>query len=196
MRHSGFTLLELLIAVAVFAVLGAMAYGGLNAVLNTQAQTELAAERLEALQLTMRYLERDLEQILPRPIRNAFGDTESALYLDGQPVLALTQAGMRNPSGLSRSSLLRVSWGLEDDAVVRTVWPHLDGSQVEQTRKTRLLEEVDDLNIRVMDDKKTWVEQWPPLSVTPEKTPKALAVEVTLTAAPWGEITRIFALPR
>ncbi|MEA3412627.1 MAG: type II secretion system minor pseudopilin GspJ [Pseudomonadota bacterium] len=196
MRQSGFTLLELLIAVAVFAVLGAMAYGGLNAVLNTQAHTELAAERLEALQLTMRYLERDLGQILPRPVRNAFGDTEGELYLDAQPVLALTQAGLRNPSGLPRSSLLRISWGLEDDAIVRTVWPHLDGSQVEQTRKTRLLEEVEDLKIRVMNDKKTWVEQWPPLSVSPEKTPKALAVEITLTAAPWGEIKRIMALPR
>lgn len=196
MRDSGFTLLELLIAVAVFAVLGAMAYGGLNAVLNTQARTELAAERLEALQLTMRYLERDLGQVLPRPVRNAFGDTESELYLDGQPVLSLTQAGLRNPSGLPRSSLLRVSWGLEDDAIVRTVWPHVDGSQVEQTRKTGLLEEVEELKFRVMNDKKAWVEQWPPLSASPTTTPRALAVEVTLTAEPWGEITRIVALPR
>ena len=72
---AGFTLLELLVAVAVFAVVGVMAYGGLQAVMSQQQRTNEHAQRLADLQLAYRVMQRDLEQLIDRPIRNEYGDT-------------------------------------------------------------------------------------------------------------------------
>ena len=46
----GFTLLELLVALAIFGLLAAMSYSGLQAVLQQQSYTEEAATRLGELQ--------------------------------------------------------------------------------------------------------------------------------------------------
>ena len=72
-QTQGFTLLELLVALAVFAVLSTMAYGGLRSVLQTQRQTEEAAIKLHKIQQAIFYLEKDLLQVVARPIRDEFG---------------------------------------------------------------------------------------------------------------------------
>ena len=65
----GFTLIELMIALAIFAVLSAMTYGGLRAVLNARNQSDQQAERLATLQTALVIMGRDIEQATPRSIR-------------------------------------------------------------------------------------------------------------------------------
>jgi len=72
----GFTLLELLVALSIFGLLAAMSYSGLQAVLQQQSYTEQAAERLGALQKLYLIMQRDIEQIVARPVRDEFGDTQ------------------------------------------------------------------------------------------------------------------------
>ncbi|UCE89614.1 MAG: type II secretion system minor pseudopilin GspJ, partial [Pseudomonadota bacterium] len=78
-RQVGFTLLELLVALAVFAVMSAMAYGGLSSVLNMREQTDAAAQRLASVQRAFLRIERDLEQSVTRGVRDAFGSMQLAL---------------------------------------------------------------------------------------------------------------------
>jgi general secretion pathway protein J len=194
---TGFTLIELLIAVAVFAILGVMAYGGLNTVLTTQSFTEQVAERLSALQMSIRFLERDIGQLVNRPIRNQFGDAEPAIVVEERPLLRLTHAGWQNPAGQTRSELQRVAYDLnEDERLIRQTWPLLDGADVDSVLQTPLLEKVDAVNIRIMDANKEWRDVWPPPTDEPSAVvPLPIAVEITLTAEPWGEIRRLIALP-
>lgn len=198
---TGFTLIELLIAVAVFAILGVMAYGGLNSVLATQSVTAQVAERLSALQMSIRFLERDIAQLVNRPIRNQFGDEEPAIVISERPLLRLTHAGWQNPAGQTRSELQRVAYDLdEDDRLVRQTWPLLDGADVDSVLETPLLDDVETVDIRVMDADKKWREVWPPPTDGPSTNePSAvvalpLAVEITLSAEPWGKIRRLVAL--
>ena len=60
LKHNahGFTLLELLVAVAIFAVLSAMAYGGLSNVIDNSQQTETSMQRLQEIQLMLRIFTR------------------------------------------------------------------------------------------------------------------------------------------
>ena len=97
MNQRGFTLLELLIAMAIFAIMAVMAYGGLKTVLATrQAVTERAAE-LRQLQQTLQLLNEDLLQALPRSIRDELGDPEPA-FIGGrsQLLLSLTRSMAQN----------------------------------------------------------------------------------------------------
>ena len=193
----GFTLIELLIAVTVFAILGVMAYGGLNSVLSTQSVTAQESARLGALQMSLRYLERDVSQFVNRPIRNQFGDEEPAIEITERPLLRLTHAGWQNPAGQTRSELQRVAYYLdEDDRLIRQMWPLLDGTDVESALETALMENVDSFAIRVMETNKKWREVWPPPTAeSAAVVALPIAVEISLSAEPWGKLRRLLALP-
>lgn len=196
-KQQGFTLIELLVATAVFAILGMLAYSGLNTVLETRGHVTEEANKLKALQLSMSFMQRDIEQIVNRPVRDRYGDEHEALKLGEQPLISLTHAGWRNPAGLTRSQLQRVAYDIEDGKLVRDAWLQLDGIDVENFVQTRLLDEVEEIEIRVLDDSEEWHVNWPPSdSPAGEETALPLAVEIQLTIEPWGTIRRVIALAR
>ncbi|MBT5630353.1 MAG: prepilin-type N-terminal cleavage/methylation domain-containing protein, partial [Oceanospirillaceae bacterium] len=71
-KAQGFTLLEVLIALSLFAVLSAMAFGGLNQLLSQHQQLQHKQQRFVDLQSAIQVLERDFSQLAPRSIRDAF----------------------------------------------------------------------------------------------------------------------------
>ncbi|MEN8131503.1 MAG: type II secretion system minor pseudopilin GspJ [Pseudomonadota bacterium] len=194
--HQGFTLIELLIATAVFAILGVMAYGGLNSVLTAQSHITTQADQLKTLQLSLRYIQRDIEQLVDRGIRDKFGDQHAPLILGDHPQISLTHSGWRNPAGLTRSQLQRVAYDVDDGTLMRTTWSQLDGIDLDQLQQTQLLNEVEELKIRVLDKEGKWHERWPLEEQISETENLPLAVELQLTAEPWGKIRRLIALTR
>jgi general secretion pathway protein J len=193
--QQGFTLIELLIATAVFAILGMLAYGGLNTVLLTQTHVTAEADRLKELQLSLRYMQRDIEQIADRAVRDKFGDEHAALTLGEDPLISLTHAGWRNPAGLTRSQLQRVAYDLEDGVLMRTAWSQLDGIDFEDLPQASLLDEVEEIEIRILDNIGEWHKEWPSNTEdTEQDSTFAVAIEIELTADPWGSIRRLIAL--
>lgn len=201
-RQRAFTLLELLVALAIFAVLALLAYGGLNGLMNTRAATEERAEELHRLQMTYRILERDIEQWVPRPIRNEFGESEASLRA-GERIDAafeLTRGGWRNPAEQLRSTQQRVAYTVRDNALLRYQWPTLDRAPDAKPREQTLLEEVDEVRVRFLDQTGQWQERWPPAGQTfvpgqPAAETLPRAVEVVLITERWGELRWLFLLP-
>lgn len=193
----GFTLLELLVALAIFAVLSVMAYGGLLSVLDTRDRTDAQAARLAEVQTAMLLFGRDIRQLMPRPIRDVYGDPQppfSAVH-DGDPRLELTRGGYRNPMQANRSSLQRVGYAFEDGVVQRLYWPVLDRGMDTEPQRMRLLGQVEAMEFRFLDPTGAWHDAWPPVDqgVGPAGVP--LAVELRLDLEDWGRVTRLFALP-
>lgn len=193
----GFTLLELLVAVAIFAVLSAMAYGGLRNVIDNSQQTEIAMQRLQQVQLAMLKISRDLTQLSQRSIRDEYGNTSNYI-LTGQGddiFIEFTRSGRRNPAEMLRSHLQRVAYKLEENTLSRLHWPHLDRTQEMLPYESVLLEEVESAGIRFLDINNEWHEEWPPLSATGQSdgnTVALTAIEFTVTLQDWGELVRIF----
>ena len=77
--HRGFTLLELLIAVSVFAIMAVMAYGGLSNVISNSTSSEKSLERLHQVQLAMLKISRDFNQLSKRSIRDEYGNSTNYL---------------------------------------------------------------------------------------------------------------------
>ncbi len=199
--QSGFTLLELLVALAVFAVMGTAAYSGLRSVLTTRAVVEAQARRLAAIQLAFHVLQQDITQMLPRSIRDEYGDQEAALESGrmGGDWLVFTRTGWDNPLTQPRSNLQRLSYRLEQGTLVRRYWTVLDRNGAGEPQETVLLENVQQVKARFLDDQDEWQKQWPPegenttdAANTEEPLPRA--VEISLTLGDWGEITRLFIL--
>lgn len=194
-KHRGFTLIEMVVAVAIFAVVGVLAYGGLNYILKNQEHIQDSATRLKNMQLTFRYLERDIGQSINRSVRNQFGDLQHAFIGDEDKALSFTHSGWRNPAELVRSKLQRVTYELTDKTLRRHSWAQLDGAIAEDYFSTNLLEDVDSISMRYLDSGRQWHTTWPPLNSNPQGIGIPIAVEITINAQPWEEIKRIFAGP-
>lgn len=191
-KSSGITLLELLIALSVFAVIAIVAYSGLETVLTTRLYTEQLSENLMRLQMAFTWLERDIEQYVDRPIRDEYGDTQPALH-GKMSQLELTRSGWRNPAQQQRSTLQRVSYQIENNRLSRSYWWVLDRSQDSKPIKTELLTHVNQIKFRFLGDTLQWYEQWPPLQQLSSDIPITLkAVEVDLTVEGWGQLIRLF----
>ena len=192
----GFTLIEILVALAVFSVLSVMAYGGLRTLLITRDTVDYRSQQLAQSQTAFLLLQQDLEQLLPRGVRNQYGDREPALTTSDQAghALAFTRGGQRSRHLQRRSALQRIAYQLEDETLYRMSWPALDGAEEEAARVMPLLQGVQEINIQFLGE--SWVSVWPP-SAEPGKLdvlPRAVEIEVSL--AHWGKVRRLFSLPQ
>ena len=187
----GFTLLEMLVALTVFALVSAMVYGGQVAILKAKEGTERQAYHLKQLQRAMQIFERDIGQHLLRAVRDEFGDSkppmESAEF--GAVRLTLTHAGWQNPLNQPRSTLQRVAYGLEEGMLQRYSWSQLDRVQGDEPYRVVLLESVREFGVRFLDQGREWQEQWPVQGATSPVMP--LAVELTLELEEWGTFRRL-----
>ena len=205
-KTGGFTLLELLIALAIFGLLSVMSYSGLRSVLDQHARTGEVADRLGELQKLYLVMQRDVEQIVPRPIRSEYGDESPALA--GSEVLQFTRGGWSNPLGRPRSSLQRVGYAFEDDALVRYSWQVLDRAQDSQPLQQPLTEAVSNMSVRYLSPGGEWRTSWPEPDtgnvaqvvvnnlpvVNNAELPKA--VEITLENDHFGVLVWLFLLPQ
>ena len=195
----GFTLLELLIAIAIFALLGLATYRMLDSVLNTDASTRAHEQQLRELVRGMAAFERDILQVSPRPARDPFGEPRAALLgedVDGAAI-ELTRAGWRNPLGQPRATLQRVRWQLSGEQWQRRYWKVLDQSQDSQPQIQQVLDGVTSMQLRYLDGQGEWRTSWPPTDQRSEQQQDALprAVELVLEHRRYGELRRVLRLP-
>jgi general secretion pathway protein J len=203
--HSGFTLLELLIAITIFAIIVSFVYAGLDVVLDTKQQTDEHLDHLAKLQLGLNLIERDIEQTVDRPIRDEFGDSQRALQSGGFTGLLfeLTRGGYANPMKFARSELQRVGYQLEDETLYRITWPTLDRAQDSTPHRQKLFDGVKGIELNYFDQAMERHTQWPPQesggqNQTSSDLPKA--IEMILELDKWGKLRRLFrvseAIPR
>ena len=193
----GFTLVELLIAMAILAVIGVIALAGLSTVLQQQTIAEERAQRWRDIQFAMRVITQDLAQVHPRAARDESGETWKPSFLVGaseQFAVELSRGGWANPAGLPRGHVLRVAYDWEDNAntLVRFHWPAMDRTLTTPPVRTELLTGVDDVQIRLMDRTGQWHLEWPPLDLpAPDSlvTPPRL-VEFSLNLEDFGRLWR------
>lgn len=195
----GFTLLELLIAVAIFAFLALATYRMLSSVLQTDGATRAHEQQLRELVRGMAAFERDVLQAVPRPVRSPFGDEQAALLgKDGDGTsLEFTRAGWRNPMGAPRSRLQRVRWELSGEQWQRRYWGVLDQAQDSQQQVQAVLDGVTAFKLRYMDRQGQWQSSWPPTDGNERERLEQLprAVELVLEHRRYGEIRRVLRLP-
>lgn len=191
--EQGFTLLELLVSLMIFAVLAVIAYGGLKSVLDAQKQTDEQAAKLAMLQKAFIIINRDTEQMINRGIRDNYGDPKSALIGDSG-AMEFSKAGWRNPAGFKRSNIQRIAYGIEDDQLLRLSWAVLDRAQDSEPMSSLIMDRVKSLEVRYLDLDLKWQNQWPVNSNTTKNVPETLprALEVTMDVEDWGKITRLF----
>ncbi|MGB5166383.1 MAG: type II secretion system minor pseudopilin GspJ [Woeseiaceae bacterium] len=195
-RRNGFTLIEVLVALALFGILSALAFMTVSQTLANSDMLNERMDRLQAIQRTIRFLSSDLMQAAPRPVRDELGQTQmNALRSDLLSGFALevSHGGWSNPAGLPRGTLQRSAYRIEDEQLVRLHWNVMDRTYGNEPLVTVLLEDVLGLNFRFLQVGDEWTEQWPPLNSQGPAlvTARPRAVEIVLTLPDEGEIRRV-----
>jgi general secretion pathway protein J len=193
-RARGFSLLEVLVAVAIFAVLSALAYGALDAVVRARAQAQDAARALAALQVAVGALERDLREAAARPVRGASGERLPAL-VGTSTAVELSHAAFASLANEASARLGRSGWALAGTQLRRARWPVLDRAPRSEPVARDLLDGVRSLRLRYLDADGDWRDSWPPRDgpdAQPDRLPRA--VEFSLAGEAFGEIVRRVAL--
>ncbi len=218
-RSHGFTLLELIVVIGIFAIFAAMAYGGLDTVLKTRVRVEEGLTRTENYDRAYLRLRTDFQNAASRPIRSADGGFLPAFTFDTYTKsVELTRGGWQNLLSLPRATLERVSYllddsqpegakarnRLEDKRLVRRSWYVLDRAPQTRPQDLILIEHVEDLNWRFLDESRTWQDSWPPngnnaTSTSPSGASAAaqvspMAIEISLRTKDWGDMKFLFRL--
>lgn len=193
-KHNGFTLLELVVAMAVFAIMAAIAYSGLNNVLIARGQTEEHSKNLQQLQLAMNWLARDIQQTTDRGVRSEYGEIMAPLIgndFEGY-LIEFTRNGWRNPANHARSNLQRVAYAVREEKLVRAYWRVLDRAEDSKAYEHELLDGVKSVEVRYLGAGDEWQTSWPPQTLgTEEPANLPRAVEVNIETKQFGKITRL-----
>jgi len=195
-RAGGFTLLEVLVAMAIMALLSLSAYEVLQGVLSSDRIGGERLARLQALQRTMLRLDQDFNQLVGRPVRTE-GEADLRPFASGDylfdsdsQAIGLVRLGWSNPlAALPRSSLERVIYRVKEQQLQRGSFLYPDPAIGSEPRYQVLLEGVTGLRLRYYVDG-GWRQRWE----APQGLPDG--IELILQTRDFGELRRVFVLVR
>jgi general secretion pathway protein J len=199
-HRRGFTLIEILVAMAIFTLIGLASTGVLNSVINSDQLSSERFAKLEELQRAMLTIERDILQIVPRALR-VNGEPVSAVISGGEDVLnsdadglGFVRAGWHNPQMLlPRSTLQAIGYRLQEEQLHRLFGNYVDNVIGYEPKIKILLSDIEDFRVSFL----TEVEQLEKPEEWEESYSNAnipIAISITLVSKTFGEIRREFIL--
>jgi len=194
-KAAGFTLIEMLVALRVFALLSAVGVGVMAYAADNQGVIQQRMDRLGEFQRARGLLQADLAQAAVRRVRgrdgsaarNAFIGRTDGIGRSGEPLLALVRRGWSNPDGEPRASLQYVEYRLVDGTLERASRAALDGAATGMPRV--LLTGIRTASIEY-HYRGQWNRGWAGgAEILPD------AVRLTLDVAGLGRVEQLFLLP-
>lgn len=190
-KNKGFTLIELVVAMAIFAVLTLSGWQVFNNLIKVRERTTIKAEQIAAIQETYEQLSRDFAQTIPRP--SAIGNTVEPAFLLQNNVFHLTKTGVIDPLQQGVSPLERVYYSVEQEQLIRHAIAQVDQDGNLVPTKTVLLNHVKDWTVSALDTSTNTA--WPINNSTPASStvqtaagdvtmPKAVQITLTVNGQP------------
>lgn len=182
--RSGFTLVELLVAIAIFAILSLLGWKVFDYLLKVRDRNTQHEVQLFELQDAYQQVLRDTLQIIPLSA-NQGGQLRPALEIDNQ-VLRFSKAGVTDPlkQGLSPFERIEYRYDPDQKKLYRLKYSNLNTSNREQPLSSTLLSQVEQFQIMVLTPQE--VTKWPEINLDPtkpeefRKLPKGIKIQLTV----------------
>lgn len=173
-RARGFSLIELLVALAVFSIMAALAYGGLNSIARTRSELAARQAAFGDLVRAIGALDRDLRGAVARPVLGVAGQTLPA-FIGTSDHLEFTRLGFANPQAEPRSNLQRVLYELDAGTLKRGRYAVLDRAADTAPRIADTKVHAEDFRLRYLDPATNrWLDAWPQQQADPGVLPRAV----------------------
>lgn len=196
----GFTLIEVMIALAIFSMISIAAYKSIDGLMRVKARIEVEDRQWQQVMLFLDRFDQDVKQHVNRPIRNASDILEPGWW--GQPIftnqygaqLSFSRFGDAQQTGYLMDTR-RIGYRLNRGAIELVQWPSLDVTIAEKPEVFEVLENVSDLTFKYLSKDGRWMLTWPdPTSSNdPDAVfPRAVSLEITMRSG--EKIQRLFSL--
>ncbi|MFK7912596.1 MAG: type II secretion system minor pseudopilin GspJ [Pseudomonadales bacterium] len=191
----GFTLIEMIVALAIFAVLGAVTGRIVSQTVDNFRLVSERGARLVEVQRAMQVMQRDVLQLVDRPIRDPLGDPRDALLIQTDGTLEFSRAGWQNPLQRVRSNLQRVVYRMEGDVLYRAYFLSMDLSPDAEPQVQQLLSGVADLEVLAVDVSGNEYAFWPVAGGEDDPSRALAGIRLRFEMEPYGVIERLWAVP-
>jgi general secretion pathway protein J len=196
-KQKGYTLIEILIALAVFAILATVTASSMYYAFDTRARVTEQADRLNALQLSLILMERDSQQMVVRSIRGK--DMQFRASFIGQPkYVEFTRSGFANPNSIEKRSILkRVAFLCQKSNLIRRTWTSLDAADRNAYQDKILFTKLADCNFSYLNQSLQTLAEWRTNALQPNQKAEPLpkAIQMNLTLNQMGNINYLFVIP-
>ncbi len=192
-KSTGFTLIEVLVSIAIFASLSIGAYQVLNQVQRSDELSQQRSERLKSLQRTLVFMDNDFRQMALRQMRTN-GQSPSNMLVVWQDYLLESDAkgvmfarsGWHNPQQqFPRGEVSKVGYRIKQDQLERVWWRYIDTPAGQEGVILPLIDGVESFELSFYNGQE-WQKNWSTAYTLPK------AVMVTLTLEDYGKIERIY----
>ena len=197
MKINGFTLLEIMVALAVFAILATITSSVMYHAFDSHARVTIQADRLTAIQLAVDRIKRDTEQMVERSVRG----NEMHIFppFIGQPNhLEFTRGGLVNPNGIEqRSTLKRIAFLCQKNQLIRRSWDMLDTPDRKKYQDKLLLDNIDKCTFAYLAHNRQVLPAWQEYALQQNQSKETLptAIKFTLNLRDWGNMSLLFIVP-
>lgn len=175
----GFTLVEMLVALSIFAAIAAMGVALLRSSVDTQDAVQGRLQAMGGINRVRAVMANDLAQAVQRPTRGPAGEAVPA-FIGSATGFAFVHAGAATLDGAARPRVERVAYGFSGGEWRRAVQPMLDGTALGDG--DRLVGEVGGVAVRYRDERGNWLESW--TSEPGDRLPRAVEVRLTRQGRP------------
>jgi general secretion pathway protein J len=193
-RQAGLSLIELVAALAIFAIVAVMTQQGVAMLIRVSEVTDRNRAALTEVQRTVTRMARDLESTARRPILTEDGQVAPPLLIaDEGRLLEFTRGGLDNPAALPRSNFQRIAYrwtpgAAGRGALERLVWPQVDRYGAPADAETEvLLDDVADFTARAWTADTGWTPLW-------RENGLPQGVDVSFDVLGFGRIRRVVSL--
>ena len=192
----GFTLIEMLVVLAIFAVVGLIASQLVSRTIDNHATMSERGARLTEVQRAMQLLQRDISQLSGRSIRDMLGSQLEPIRIGSDGLIEFSRMGWRNPLGHLRAEVQRVAYIVQDGDLYRTYWGVLDRAQDSEPVVQKLLGNVEQVEFFALDAAGNEHTFWPLLgSYADDPNNRLVALIMRIEVAPFGVVERLWPVP-
>ncbi|MCC5791016.1 MAG: GspJ family T2SS minor pseudopilin variant LspJ [Legionellaceae bacterium] len=195
--NKGFTLIEVLIALLVFAILSAITASAMFYAFSTRSRINAYADRLAQLQIAINLINQDTSQIINRPVRGNDMRTFPP-FIGTMQYIEFTRTGILNPgASVTRSSLKRVALLCQNDQLIRRSWPQVDNADRMRYEDRILIPNLSQCQFMFLNKNRQRFEEWLSESMSSETVKEMFpsGIQLQLTIKDWGEMSLLYLVP-
>lgn len=195
--NSGYTLIEIMVALTVFAILATITASALYQAFDTRSRVKAQANRLNAVQLALTLIQQDTEQVIERTMR---GDEMHVFppFIGQSKYLEFTRGGFVNPLQIeARSSLIRVGYLCDGQRLIRRTWASLDVPTRKGSHDKIIFDHLRACTFAYLSNSHQILSEWREYAIRQDQKKETLpqAIQFNVTFEGFGNMSLLYAIP-